>query len=159
MSEQIFREKTLKQFSTPEQLTDYLRVTAPGVWFVLTGIIVLLAGALGWSIFGQIISTVEAPAQIKDGQVICYLLQEDMNQDVDTVEIQIGDVEILVDTAAAERKYLDASEDQRFYASGYLSPGKNVTVLKAKTDLKDGIYDATVVTEAFHPISLLFSKE
>ena len=56
MDNQIFREKSLKQLSTPEQLTDYLRVTGPGVWFVLVGILVLLFGSLMWGIFGTIVS-------------------------------------------------------------------------------------------------------
>ena len=28
----LFRQKTLDRISSPEQLTDYLRITNPGIW-------------------------------------------------------------------------------------------------------------------------------
>ena len=31
----IFRQKALDRINSPEQLTDYLRVTNPGIWLVL----------------------------------------------------------------------------------------------------------------------------
>ena len=40
----IFRKKTLDRISSPEQLTDYLRVTNPGIWLVLATVVLLLAG-------------------------------------------------------------------------------------------------------------------
>ena len=36
---QIFRRKSLDTISLPEQLTSYLRVTTPGIWAVLTAVI------------------------------------------------------------------------------------------------------------------------
>ena len=35
----VFRQKTLERISSPEQLTDYLRVTNPGIWAVLAAVI------------------------------------------------------------------------------------------------------------------------
>ena len=40
----LFRQKTLDRISSPEKLTDYLRVTNPGIWIFLAAVIVLLAG-------------------------------------------------------------------------------------------------------------------
>ena len=44
MSSTIFREKSLKKIASPEQMNDYIRVSSPSVWMVLTAVIVLLAG-------------------------------------------------------------------------------------------------------------------
>ena len=48
----IYRQKALDRISAPDQLTDYLKVTNPGVWVILTAVIILLAGVLiqtaGW---------------------------------------------------------------------------------------------------------------
>ena len=41
MDNQIFRKESLDQISSPEQLNDYLRVTNPAVWLVLTAVILL----------------------------------------------------------------------------------------------------------------------
>ena len=50
----IFRQKSIKRVSSPEQLNDYIRVTAPSVWIVLISLVLLLAGILAWCIFGRI---------------------------------------------------------------------------------------------------------
>ena len=44
----IFRSETLKRISSPEQLTDYLRVTNPGIWVVLAAVLALLVGFFVW---------------------------------------------------------------------------------------------------------------
>lgn len=50
----IFREKSIKRVSSPEQLDDYLRVTTPSVWLVLLALVILLVGILAWSVFGTV---------------------------------------------------------------------------------------------------------
>ena len=49
---QLFREKTMERISSPEQLTDYLRVTNPGMWAVLIAVILLLGGIIAWAAVG-----------------------------------------------------------------------------------------------------------
>ncbi len=44
MSGQLFRKSSIERISSPEQLNEYVRVSSPGVWMVLTAVIVLLAG-------------------------------------------------------------------------------------------------------------------
>ena len=42
---EVFKnKKALERITAPEQLTDYLRVTNPGIWALLTAIICLLVG-------------------------------------------------------------------------------------------------------------------
>ena len=50
----IFRQKSLDKVSSPEKLDDYIRVTTPSVWITLTAIVLLLVGAVVWSIFGEV---------------------------------------------------------------------------------------------------------
>ena len=44
MENPIFRKKSLDRISSPEALDDYLRVTTPAIWLILTAVIMLLAG-------------------------------------------------------------------------------------------------------------------
>ena len=157
MSEKVFREKSLEQLSSPEELTSYLRVTGPGVWVVLTGVIILLAGLFFWGIMGTIIDTETVPAVVKNGKISCYVLAEDVGSADENAKIEVGDVEMSAGTAGAKRVTMNASDDPELYESGYLSPGKTVRVLTAKTELSDGYYNATVTIEKLKPISLLFS--
>ena len=48
MAEPIFREKSLKRITSPEELGDYLRVTSPTVWMVLAAGILLCNTGLLW---------------------------------------------------------------------------------------------------------------
>ncbi len=50
----VFREKSIRRVSSPEELNDYIHVTTPSVWIVLIALVVLLVGMLVWSIFGEI---------------------------------------------------------------------------------------------------------
>ena len=50
----IFRQKSIDKVSSPEKLDDYIRVTTPSVWITLAAILVLLAGAIIWGIFGEV---------------------------------------------------------------------------------------------------------
>ena len=50
----LFRQKSIDRVSSPEKLDDYIRVTTPSVWIALIAMILLLAGALFWGIFGEI---------------------------------------------------------------------------------------------------------
>ena len=53
MSE-VFREKSMKRVSQPEDLDDYIRVTTPSVWIVLLAVVLVLAAVVGWMIFGTV---------------------------------------------------------------------------------------------------------
>ena len=176
-NKKIFREKSMEQLSTPEQLTGYLRVTGPGVWIVLAGLAILLAGLLVWGIFGRLVSTVTVPAKVENGKAYCYVLQDDLRlfdkdagkknadkqdtgkKDDDKIGIIIGDVHMEADPKDAVTATLDSSSEPELYSSGYLSAGKNVVILTCDTTLKDGFYNAEVVTDELKPITLLFSDK
>lgn len=50
----LFREKSMEQIHSPEELSDYIRVATPSVWLVLLGTTILLAGMLAWSVLGTV---------------------------------------------------------------------------------------------------------
>ena len=73
MREEIFRKKSLDKVKSPESLDDYIQVSNPGVWLLLVSVIVLLAGACVWGIFGHLDTAVPAEVVAKDGSVVCYM--------------------------------------------------------------------------------------
>lgn len=54
MDNKIFRQKNIDKISSPEKMDDYIRVTTPGMWIMLSALIILLVGALVWGIFGSV---------------------------------------------------------------------------------------------------------
>jgi len=73
MNDSIFRKKSLDRVSSPEQLTDYIKVSSPSVWIVLLAVVIMLISVLIWSVFGAIPSTVKINALVKDGVAVCYV--------------------------------------------------------------------------------------
>ena len=67
--EQIYRKGSLERIQSPEQLNDYLRVTNPSVWLLLTAVILLLAGLLVWGSFTYIDSVATGTAQVTGGSM------------------------------------------------------------------------------------------
>ena len=69
----VFREKSIKQVSSPESLNDYIRVTSPSVWAVLLSLLLLLLGMLTWSIFGRV-EVKDADGSVKEIAPITYII-------------------------------------------------------------------------------------
>ncbi|MBQ7699275.1 MAG: hypothetical protein IJT49_02910 [Clostridia bacterium] len=69
----IFREKSIKQVTSPESLNDYIRVTSPSVWIVLLALLILLIGMLTWSIFGRV-EVKDADGSVKEVAPITYVI-------------------------------------------------------------------------------------
>ena len=135
MGNTVFREKTMDKISSPEQLTDYLRVTNPGIWVILASVVLLLGALLAWSAVGTLETTADAKAIIQDhtAQVV-------------TVGTESGEVRTGMPLRIASREYIISNTDTDEYGR---------TVASAETDLPDGAYDAEIVVEQIRPIEFL----
>ncbi len=160
MSEQtktkLFREKSLEAVESPESLNDYLRVTSPGVWLVLAAVIALLAGAILWGIFGHIRTTAQVAVTVEAGKSFCYVPYAQADGVMKQGIVEISGKEYPLNTSAnSELVVLAEDTSIRVLKAGELSAGDPVVLVPADTDLADGVYAGTAVTEDLHPISLL----
>ena len=62
----VFRQETLERISSPEQLNDYLHVTNPGIWVILTAVIVLMISVFVWACTGTLETKSLASMIVKD---------------------------------------------------------------------------------------------
>ena len=69
----IFRQKSLDQINGPEELKDYVRVTTPSVWIVLTAVTLLVIGILGWCIFGTV-AVHEEDGSVREVRPISFIM-------------------------------------------------------------------------------------
>ena len=69
----IFRQKSLDQINGPEELKDYVRVTTPSVWIVLTAVSLLVIGILGWCLFGTV-AVHEEDGSVKEVRPISFIM-------------------------------------------------------------------------------------
>ena len=132
----LFRKKTLDRISSPEQLTDYLRVTNPGIWVVLVAVILLLAGVFAWSLVGTLATSAEVKIAVSDHTAKVIPLGSESLADGMPLRVSGQEYQIAF------------SETDEY--------GRSVGT--AEVNLPDGTYDGTVVLEAVHPISFLLES-
>ena len=139
MNEQIFRKKSLDKIKSPESLDDYIRVANPGVWLLLVSVVILLAGACVWGIFGQIDSTVPAAVCVENGAAVCYIGEEDISS------VKVGLTVKLADTEAVITHIGEKGE------AGF------VCTLSPELTLPDGYYEGKVVIKSYRPLSFVLN--
>ncbi len=137
MDQKLYREKSLDRISSPEQLNDYLHVTSPSVWMILTAVIVLLAGLLIWSSVAQIESYAEGSAEVKNGVMSIRFTDQETARKVEAgMTVKTGDTESTV---------VNVGRD----ANGLI-------FATANTALSDGFYTARVCYKQEQILHLLF---
>ena len=139
MSEEIFRKKSLDKVKSPENLDDYIQVSNPGVWLLLISVIVLLAGACVWGIFGHIDSTVETSIHAENGTVVCYVADEDISSVQEGMTVKLSGFEAVIIE-------IGQKEDR-----GY------VCVLKSDQTIPGGFYEGKIVTKSIKPLSFVMN--
>ena len=132
----IFRQKSIDRISSPEQLTDYLKVTNPGIWALLAAIILLLGGLFVWSMVGNLETVADGVAVVENGTAQ-IMVTDSVNGDIASgMTVRIGDDEYSIATVEKDEY------------------GRAVAF--APIDKADGKYDVKIVTESIHPIKFLF---
>ena len=133
----IFRQKNLDRINSPEQLTDYLKVTNPGIWMLLAAVIILLGGLFVWSISGRLETVRDGVAVVENGQAVIMMTDASSEEISSGMTVRIGNDEYSIATVETD------------------DYGRAVAY--APTDKTDGKYDVKVVTESIHPIKFLLS--
>ena len=132
----VFRKKTLERISSPEQLTDYLRVTNPGIWIVLAAVILLLAGILAWAAVG----TLETRSDVR------VIVSEKSAMVVSPTAVQLkAGMPLRVGGEEVVLASVEADNFGSFYGI-------------AAVNLPDDMYEGIVVTETVHPIEFLLNS-
>ena len=138
MDNQVFRQKSLDQISSPEQLNDYMRVTNPSVWIVLAAVILLLAGIILWSSVASIDSFATGTAQVKDGTMTVKFENAQIAKSISSgMEVVVGETASVISSVGKD-------ENGSVFAT-------------ASTTLTDGVYTAKVIYKNTKVLKLLFN--
>lgn len=133
----IYRQKTLDRISAPDQLTDYLKVTNPGVWVVLTAVIILLAGVFVWSCTGVL--ETRSPAKVIVSKQTAMVATKDMKELTEGDELRV--------------------EDKSYEIASLTTDDFDRKIGIAEVDLPDGVYEGTVIVQKTHPIEFLTKSD
>lgn len=157
MENNIFRKKSLERVSSPEQLNDYVRVSNPGVWMVLTGAVILLIGVCVWGIFGRLETKLPAAASVKDGSAVCYVRESDIGSVCVGQTVLIGGGEYTVSAIGKTPFAVTGSIGDYVLHIGSLTVGEWVYGVTFDTELADGVYSADIVTDSVSPLSFVLN--
>ena len=152
----LFREKSLERIESPEKLNDYLRVTSPGVWLVLSMLIVLLIGVCIWGFFGHIDATVPAAVVSQDGQSICYVPKAALEGVIKNRIVKVDGRDLELVPSVLEPEVVSETMDVYIMLAGKLSVGDIVYQVPLAENIDEGTYSGTLVTETLSPVKLFF---
>ena len=143
MSEQqeqtLFRKKTLDRISSPEQLTDYLRVTSAKTWIVFTIIVLFLIGLFAWASIGTLETKTPVKILVDNHTATIIPLSNDAIEE--GMEVRI------IDDYEYDIVSISTDEYGRTYGIAQMN------------DIPDGTYDGTVVVDVIHPIDFLIESD
>lgn len=137
MEKPLFRKKSLERISSPEALNDYLRVTGPAVWLVLSAIILLLVGMLIWSSVASIDSIAAGTAHVEGGTMVIQFDNEQIAENVQSgMTVLAGETKSWISSIGTDSK------------------GEPFAI--APTTLADGEYSVKVIFKQTQVLRLLF---
>lgn len=151
--QQIFRQKSLDRISSPEQLHDYIKVTSPRLWMLLTVIIVLVAGIVVAACVISLENTMAVQVYVTDGQ--------DAQAAGDT-----GDPDIYITMPLDQKDKIGIGMAVRFADTegtiSYIYESEKEIRASIKPDksgkkLPAGQYEGELVIESATPISFLLN--
>ena len=154
---EIFRKKAIERVSSPEKLNDYIHVTSPSIWLALAGIICILVGALVWSAFGNIYTTVNGAGVVSDGNLSIYVKVSDRPSVKEGMDITVNGHKTVVREISAEPMQVSEEVGEYVLETAGLKSGDWTYKVEADTDLPDGIYEAIITVESIHPIKFVIN--
>lgn len=160
MEKRLFRKSSLDRISSPEQLTDYIKVTNPSILVILIAIVMLLISVLIWSVFGVLPDTLKVNGMLQDGTAQFYVdsstaarLKVGMTVKIGTTSGSITHVSTLpVSYDELGKLYTDD------YTLAVIKAGEWNYSVKADIDgLQNGLYEMVITIDNIKPISFLWN--
>jgi len=153
MSDNLFRKTNIDKISSPEQLNEYIHVTKPGVWLVLSAVIIFLIGMIVWSFWGTIEMTVDGTIVQNSGNAICYIKTENSTDLKEGMMITSEGKTGTVKTVASIPTQLDEETNSYLLYTGDFFVGEFCFTAEVEiADIVDGIYPAKITVDSIHPI-------
>ena len=159
----FFTEKAQDKLRSPDELDEYVRLTNPSVWVVLSACIILMVGLLAWGFFGTLTTSVSTMGAYVDDEVVCFLSADDASK------VKVGDIAnvegVLLEVTSVSPVPLSREEAREIVGGDYLAStlirDDWVYVVRFVCDDDPGFnggipLSVIITTEKIAPISLVF---
>ena len=157
MNKQLFKKSNIDKVSSPEQLHDYVKVANPGLWMLISTIVILLVGVVIWGFIGKIDTTMGAAIVTDGGNAVIYIGESDIEKLEIGMTVRSEEREYTItDIAEAPIKVDGALTDYAIHASG-LTVGEWVYVVRIDGEHSDGVRKADIVIESISPMTFVIN--
>ena len=152
-----FKKSASDTISSPEQLQDYVKVANPGLWMVISAIVILLVGVITWGFIGKIDTTMSTAVVTEGGDAVIYVGEADAETLSVGMTVRVGDKEYTITDIAKEPVKVDGLlTDYAMHVSG-LAAGEWVYAVRIDGKHADGVQKADIVIESISPISFILN--
>ncbi len=126
---------------------------------LLSGIILVLAGALVWCAFGKLETRIKVPAIVNDGTSVLYVEAEDISKIKEGQEIELDRYEGHVTGVGTDgNRAYEVLNDIALTKYGYTAADILYTV-KSDVSAPDGVYTADIVIDSVSPAAFLLNSD
>lgn len=157
MENKLFRKKSLEKISSPEELHDYMQVTSPRLWMLLSAIAALLVGFIVYASTVTMENTMKIQVDVQFVDFTEEFQEQSGLQNYTLVSAKLP---------ASQMNQVDVGMTVRIGKEtgkvSFVAIEDNEITLIIETNknilpLPDGSYDAELVLESTTPISFLWN--
>lgn len=153
----IFSKDAVDKMTSPEEMDRYLVVTHPGVWIVLSALIVILIGFFCWAALGHLETKATVAVSAANGEAVCFVHQDWVEKIVSTGTIRIAGEEYALSDVGFAPQIISEKTDPNLRLAGSLEVNTIVVPLQVEATLPDGVYQGEVVIDSVKPISFILN--
>lgn len=161
MDNNLFREKSIKRISSPEQLNDYIKVANPGVWVSIIAVIILMIGSFIWSFFFSVEEKFSTYVFAENGTMNAIVSEEEISGISAGMKVTINKKAYVIEEIPKRPTKIDDEFDEYLAHVSGVEYGDWIYIVKIQSSdgsvMEDGIYRADIVTNSFTPSSLFFN--
>ena len=154
MDNQLFRQKSIDRISSPEQLHDYMRVTSPRLWMILSVIIALVVGLIVFSTLATMESTLQVTFEVDR-----YEYENELEQTTDAMAVTMESPMEYKDTITVGQEVRLANNRKGTVDFIYLDKESLIASIAMDSDekLPEGNYPGEIVLDKKTPIDFLLN--
>ena len=151
----------MEKISSPDQVTDYIRVVSPSVWLIFLAVAALLIAVICWSTFGLVESKIEATIFVDyDSMGYLYIPEDEVQYLREGMDVRAAgntyQIYLITDKSQTLQDFVSENYGEGYVIESFdVPPETLLRMVLASTDLHAGEYKATIIVEKLHPLSFI----
>ena len=150
-----------EKITSPEQLNDYIHVTTPGAWLILSSILIFLAGFLFWIFTGQLEVSFSSYIYTDGEASLAFISPDNASKLKKGMAVRIADsgirgtVEQVASVTTPYREILELVGETNALMMGINDSDKLIRVAMRIKDAPEKVSRAVYVVDTVKPVSFV----